>query len=123
MVLPQTRQGEIWTVPFPGDPPGKGPRYVVIVSIDRRNTHPNAQTVLVIPLSTTLTDMPTHIRLQPGETGLREISELQAESISTVRKESLRSRPGLRTLSTATIRKLARAVILAMGLQPKDIAS
>jgi mRNA-degrading endonuclease toxin of MazEF toxin-antitoxin module len=67
--------------------------------------------------------MPTHIRLQPGETGLREISELQAESISTVRKESLRSRPGLRTLSTATIRKLARAVILAMGLQPKDIAS
>jgi mRNA interferase MazF len=123
-VLPAPRRGEIWFVKAPGDAPDKLPRPAVIVSADSRNVHPRAHTVLAIPFSTTLTDMPTHIRLQPGQTGLNEAGELQAENITTVRKDALQPpRTPLRVLSDGTIRSLARAVVLAMGVQPKDIAS
>jgi hypothetical protein len=76
--FPQPKRGEIWFVKFPSDPPEKNPRPVVIVSVDARNQHPRAETVLVVPLSTTLRDSPTHIRLQPGETGLGEACDIQA---------------------------------------------
>lgn len=120
-VLPQPRRGQIWSVAFPSDPPGKFSRPVLIVSADGRNSHPRASTVLVVPFSTTLTDVPTHIRLQPGETGLDHPSELQPENISTIRKETLRPRPGTRTVSDSIVRTLARNVVLSMGTQPKDI--
>jgi mRNA-degrading endonuclease toxin of MazEF toxin-antitoxin module len=119
--LPQPRRGQIWSAVFPGDPPGKFVRPVLIVSTDARNTHPRASTVLAVPFSTTLTDVPTHIRLQPGESGLEHASELQPENISVLRKETLRPRPGTRTVSEDIIRRLARNVVLSMGVQPKDI--
>jgi mRNA interferase MazF len=120
-VLPQPSRGQIWSVTLPSDPPGKLSRPVLIVSTDGRNTHPRASTVLVVPFSTTLTDVPTHIRLQPGETGLEHASELQPENISTVRKETLRARPGTRMVSEGILRRLARNVVLSMGIQPRDI--
>jgi len=119
--LPQPRRGQIWEVPFPSDPAGKRPRPVLIVSTDGRNCHPNASTVLVVPFSGTLSEIPLHIRLQPGETGLDYTSELQPENISTIRKDALKPKTGTRTLSEKIIRTLARNVILCMGVQPKDI--
>jgi mRNA-degrading endonuclease toxin of MazEF toxin-antitoxin module len=60
--------------------------------------------------------LPTHIPLNPGETNLPEKSTIQAESITTVRKESLHeSRHPLRRLSDGTIERVARAVLMAMG--------
>jgi mRNA-degrading endonuclease toxin of MazEF toxin-antitoxin module len=123
--LPRPRQGEIWFVQFPTDPPNKRPRPVVIVSLDRRNENDLAQTVLAAPLTTTLKEpMPrTHIRLGVGETGLQEQGELQAENITTVAKASLRKpQEKLRQLSTARIRQIAGCVILAMGVFPSDLA-
>src|SRR5437667_11539359 len=79
--LPQPKRGEIWFVKFPSDPPEKNPRPVVIVSMDARNQHPRAETVLAVPLSTTLRESPTHIRLQPGETGLAEAATSKEEPI------------------------------------------
>ena len=119
--LPPPRRGQIWSVSLPSDPPGKFSRPVLIISADGRNSHPRASTVLVVPFSTTLTDVPTHIRLQPGETGLEHPSELQPENISTIRKETLRPKPGTRTVSESIIRTLARNVVLSMGIPPKDI--
>ena len=119
--LPQPRRGQIWYARFPGDPAGKNPRPVVVVSADRRNTHPRATTVLAVPLSTTLTDFPLHIRLQPGETGLREISELQPQNISVITKDSLLPNPGARLLSERILRIIARNVVKSMGIQPADI--
>src|SRR6266566_2570458 len=87
--LPQPKRGEIWFVKFPSDPPEKNPRPVVIVSMDARNQHPRAETVLAVPLSTTLRESPTHIRLQPGETGLAEACDLRAAP-----GEALSSQPG-----------------------------
>jgi mRNA-degrading endonuclease toxin of MazEF toxin-antitoxin module len=90
---------------------------VVVVSLDARNQHPRASTVLVVPLSTTLRGLETHVRLKPGETGLAEASEAQAENTSTVRKESLfPSRSRLKAVSEARIRQLAKCVVLAMGV-------
>lgn len=120
--LPQPKRGEIWFVKFPSDPPEKNPRPVAVVSVDARNQHPRAETVLVVPLSTTLRDSPTHIRLQPGETGLGEPCDIQAENISTIRKQTLQpSRTALRRLGENTLREIARSVVLAMGLIPNDL--
>jgi mRNA-degrading endonuclease toxin of MazEF toxin-antitoxin module len=110
------RRGEIWFVNLPTDPPDKGQRPVVIVSTDARNLHEKANTVLVVPLSTTPAKAPTHIELAPGETGLGSISTIRAEDISVVRKSSLfEPRQGVRNLSEAALRKIARAVVMAMG--------
>jgi len=110
------QRGEIWFVKRPTDPPEKSERPVVIVSIEARNAHERATTVLVVPLSTTPARLPTHIALAPGETGLSESSTIQAENITTVRKTSLREpNRKLRRLSEGVIEKIARGVQMAMG--------
>jgi mRNA-degrading endonuclease toxin of MazEF toxin-antitoxin module len=119
--LPKPLRGEIWDVDFPSDPPGKGPRPVLIVSTNFRNTHLKASTVLVVPFTTTLSDVPTHIRLGPGETGLPETSELRPEEISSVRKEYLKPRQGTRTQAAGVIVSIAKSVVFALGVQPKEI--
>ena len=114
MRFPQ--RGEIWFVKLPTDPPEKSHRPVVIVSIEARNAHERATTVLVVPLSTTPARLPTHIALAPGETGLSEPSTVQAENITTVRKSSLREpNQRLRRLSESMIEKIATGVQIAMG--------
>jgi mRNA interferase MazF len=119
-LLPQPLRGEIWDVDFPSDPPGKGPRPVLIISTNLRNRHPKATTVLVVPFSMTMTDYPTHIRLNPGQTGLPETSEIQPEQITAVRKEYLKARPGTRTQAESVITLVAKNVLFALGVQPKD---
>lgn len=109
-------RGEIWLVKLPTDPSDKGPRPVVIASANARNVHPRADSVLVVPFSTsTLKDVPTHLYLSPGETGL-ETSVLKAEDVTVVRKASLlQPRVGLRNLSNSRICELAKKVEIAMG--------
>jgi len=110
------QRGEIWYVKLPSDPPEKGGRLVVVVSLDARNNHPRATTVLVVPLSTTPPRLPTHIPLSPGETGLAENSTMQVENITTVLKTSLQEpRQKLRRLSERAIERAARCVAMAMG--------
>jgi mRNA-degrading endonuclease toxin of MazEF toxin-antitoxin module len=119
----QPRRGEIWFIRMPSDPSDKSARPVVVVSLDARNCHPRASTVLVVPLSTTLRGLDTHIRLEPGETGLVETCEAQAENITTVRKESLApSRARLRAISATRLRQIARCVVLAMGVLPGELS-
>lgn len=118
----QPRRGEIWFVRMPSDPSDKSARPVVVVSLNARNLHPRASTVLVVPLSTTLRALDTHVRLEPGESGLAEASEAQAENITTVRKESLApSRSRLRTIRASRLRQIARGVVLAMGVLPGEL--
>jgi mRNA-degrading endonuclease toxin of MazEF toxin-antitoxin module len=113
-------RGEIWYVELHTDPPGKGRHPVVIVSLDARNRHERAETVLVIPLTTTIhKNVPTHVYLAPGETGLREPSAARAEDITVVRKESLQEpASGLCRLSSSRICEMARKVQAAMGCVP-----
>jgi mRNA-degrading endonuclease toxin of MazEF toxin-antitoxin module len=113
-------RGEIWYVKLPTDPSDKPPRPVVIVSVDARNKHPRANTVLVAPLSGSVEgELDTHIHLSPGETGLHA-SKIRAEDITVVRKETLlEPRVPLRTLSNPRICQIADKVRIAMGCPEK----
>jgi len=111
-------RGQIWFVQLPVDPPDKGKRPVVIVSLDARNRHERADTVLVIPLSTSIhkADHPTHLFLAAGESGLSEDSIARAENITVIRKVHLiEPRSALRTLSHRRVCELAEMVKVAMG--------
>jgi len=119
--MPSPQRGEIWFTKLPTDPPEKGKRPVVIVSINARNNHPHASTVLVVPLSTSVhkDDLPTHLVLEPGQTGLRERVVAKAEDVSVVwRVELDPSRERLRMLTSYQVCELARKVEIAMGCAP-----
>jgi mRNA-degrading endonuclease toxin of MazEF toxin-antitoxin module len=111
-------RGEIWFVQLPVDPPDKGRCPVVVVSLDARNRHERADTVLVIPLSSSIhkADHPTHLFLAACETGLSEDSIARAEDVTVVRKTHLVApRSGLRTVSHRRICELAEMVKIATG--------
>jgi mRNA interferase MazF len=111
------RRGEIWFLQLHIDPPDKGRRPVVIVSVDVRNRHDRADTVLVVPLTTSIHKIsPTRVFLPAGETGLEADSSARAEDITVVRKQSLMEpRARLRQLSDRRICELASKVQIAMG--------
>ncbi len=110
-------RGEVWWASLPTDPPGKGRRPVVIVSPDGRNHHPRSNSVLVVPLSTSIQLLrPAHLLLRMGETGLPADSAAQADNITTVRRESLTEpRSQQRKLSHTKVCELAALVRTAMG--------
>ena len=113
-------RGEIWFVQLPVDPPEKGRRPVIVVSIDVRNRHERADTVLVIPLTRSIhKGFPTHVLLPAGETGLAADSAARAEDVTVVRKGSLFApRSHLRRLSDKRVCELAQKVAMAMGCLP-----
>lgn len=110
-------RGEIWFVQVPLDPPDKGRRPVIVVSLDARNLHERADTVLVVPLTTSIhKEAPTHLFLAAGETGLQSDSAARAEDITVVRKQSLVEPHGrLRRLSDRRVCELEHKVSIAMG--------
>ena len=110
-------RGEIWFVQLHVDPPEKGRRPVVIVSLDARNRHERADTVLVVPLTTSIHKAaPTHVFLSAGETGLQSDSAARAEDITVVHKQKLvEPHSRLRQLSDRRVCELASKVNVAMG--------
>ena len=113
-------RGEIWFVKLPTDPPDKDARPVIIVSLDSRNRHPAANTVLVAPLTGSVEKpFETHIPLPSGETGLHA-SSIRCEDLTVVKKEFLVEPSGpLRRLSHSRICQIADMARLAMGCPPK----
>lgn len=113
-------RGEIWYIKLPTDPPDKAARPVIIVSLDSRNRHPAATTVLVAPLTGSVEkSFETHIPLSPGETGLHP-SSVRCEDLTVVKKEFLvEANTPLRRLSQSRICQIADLVRLAMGCPPK----
>lgn len=111
------RRGEIWFVKLHVDPPDKGVRPVLIVSTDARNLHERANTIMVVPLTTTVhRNVATHLLMLAGETGLSADSAVRAEDLTVVRKEDLiEPRVGLRQVGNARICEIAGAVAIAMG--------
>jgi mRNA interferase MazF len=111
------RRGEIWFVQLPTDPPTKGRRPVVIVSLDGRNRHEQADTVLVVPLTTSVhKEVGTRVFLSAGETGLQSDSAARAEDITVVKKRTLvEPQSRLRQLSDRRVCELAAKVRIAMG--------
>ena len=110
-------RGEIWWTNLPTDPPEKGKRPVVVVSPDGRNHHRRANSVLVVPLSTSIHLLrPANLLLRMGETGLSADCTAWVDNITTVARANLsQPRAQQRKLSNAKVCELAALIRTAMG--------
>lgn len=89
------RRGEIWLVDF-GTPIGHEQGYrrpVVVVSADRLNSS-RAGRVILVPITRTGRNLPSHVEIEPAESGLRELSYAKCEDVKSVSRERLVHRIG-----------------------------
>ncbi|MPZ66481.1 MAG: type II toxin-antitoxin system PemK/MazF family toxin [Pseudonocardiaceae bacterium] len=91
----EPRRGEIWLVDF-GTPIGHEQGYrrpAVVVSADRLNSS-RAGLVIVVPVTRTRRNLPSHVEIEPAESGLRDVSYAKCEDIKSVSRERLVHRIG-----------------------------
>ncbi len=84
------RRGDVWLIDF-GDPVGReqsGRRPAVVVSADPLNES-RAGVVIVVPCTTTRRGLPSHIEVEPGASGLDDVSYAKCEDIKSVSDERL----------------------------------
>jgi mRNA interferase MazF len=90
------RRGEVWLVDF-GDPVGSeqsGRRPAVVVSADRLNES-RAGVVIVVPTTTALRGLPSHVEIEPNGSGLDEVSYAKCEDVKSVSTQRLIGRLGV----------------------------
>jgi mRNA-degrading endonuclease toxin of MazEF toxin-antitoxin module len=112
-ILRAPKRGEIWTAYLGA--PGEARHWALIVSLDARNLSEHAQSVLVIPFSSSLAEGPTTLILQPGETSLPGPSCLRAHFITTLAKSQLIARQP-RALSDRRMREIC--VLIRRSFDP-----
>jgi mRNA interferase MazF len=89
------RRGDVWLVDF-GDPLGReqsGTRPAVVVSADPLNDSP-AGVVILVPTTTTPRGLAPHVEIQPGRSGLDEVSYAKCEDVKSVSEQRLVGRLG-----------------------------
>ncbi len=89
------RRGDVWLVDF-GEPIGReqaGTRPAVVVSADPLNSG-SAGTVIVVPITTARRGLPSHIEIEPGESGLDHVSYAKCEDVTSISDRRLVSRLG-----------------------------
>lgn len=94
--MTRPRRGEIWLVDF-GIPVGReqaGLRPAVIVSADPLNES-RAGIVIAVPCTTTRRRLPSHVELDPAESGLEETTYAKCEDIKSISDERLIARLGV----------------------------
>jgi mRNA interferase MazF len=106
------KRGEIWTVAGGKDYAGK-PRPVTVIQDDRFDL---TDSITVCAFTTDLTEAPLlRLAVEPTETnGLRAISRLMVDKITTVPKAKLGEQIG--RLADADIIRLNRAIIVFLGM-------
>jgi mRNA interferase MazF len=80
-----------------GDPVGReqsGRRPAIVVSADALNES-RAGVVVVVPTTTTLRGLPSHIEIDPNGSGLDEVSYAKCEDVKSVSDQRLIGRLGL----------------------------
>ena len=112
------KRGEIWTVSGGKDYAGK-PRPVVIIQDDRFDS---TASITIGALTTNATDAPLmRLSVSPNEcNGLRSLSYLMVDKVTTVPKSKLGRRLGL--LDGADNVRLDRAILIFLGLTLGDQA-
>jgi mRNA interferase MazF len=84
------RRGEIWLVDF-GEPVGReqsGRRPAVVISADPLNDS-RAGVVIVVPTTTADRGLPSHVELDPKDSGLDELSYAKCEDVKSVSERLL----------------------------------
>jgi mRNA interferase MazF len=85
----------VWLVDF-GDPVGReqaGRRPALIVSADRLNEGA-AGVVIVVPLTTTRRDLPTHVEIDPEASDLDAVRYAKCEDVKSISEQRLVARLG-----------------------------
>jgi len=108
------KRGEIYLVNLPSKPKDMKNRPALVVSLDIRNKL--ASDIIVVPLSTTLRQSPTHVLLQEGEGGLSKASMAKCEQVTTIDKSLLIRGPLAGRISDERMREIERAIMVAIGL-------
>lgn len=109
------KRGDVWLVDF-GEPLGHEQgfrRPAIIVSADPLNES-GAGLVIVVPLTTTRRDLPSHIELEPGTSGLPTTSYAKTEDVKSISKERLLKRYGF--VDPVALPPLQRALRLILSL-------
>jgi mRNA interferase MazF len=108
-------RGEIWFADL--DPTRgrehRGTRPVLIVSADPLNSGP-AGLVIGIPLTRREKGVPLHVRIDPPDGGLKEVSFTITEAVRSLSKERLKNRVG--KVSTQTMRAVEDRLRIALDL-------
>jgi len=89
-------RGEVWLVDF-GEPVGReqsGCRPAVVVSADPLNES-RAGIVILVPTTTAPRGLPSHVEIEPGASGLDDLSYAKCEDIKSVSEQRLIARLGL----------------------------
>jgi mRNA interferase MazF len=90
------RRGEIWLAnlnPTRGREQA-GRRPVLIISVNAFNAGP-ADLAIVLPITSTLRDIPLHVVIRAGQGGIRHDSAILCEAIRSISKDRLISKWGL----------------------------
>lgn len=85
----------MWLTDF-GEPVGREQGYrrpAVVVSADRMNRS-RAGVIVVVPTTTNRRGLPSHVEVEPGESGLDAVSYAKAEDVKSVSIERLVRRFG-----------------------------
>jgi mRNA interferase MazF len=106
------KRGELWTVAGAKDYAGK-PRPAVIIQDDRFD---RTDSVTICAFTSDPTDAPLlRLRIEPSETnGLRSISRLMVDKITTVPKSKIGARIG--RLAAEDMVRLDRAIVVFLGI-------
>ena len=103
--MAEPHRGEIWLAdlhPTRGREQS-GRRSVLVLSVDFFNAGP-ADLIVILPLTSTLRDIPLHVRIRKGDGGTRNDSAILCEAIRSISKDRLISQWG--TLSPGAIREV-----------------
>jgi mRNA interferase MazF len=106
------KRGDVVTVVLPGDY-GK-PRPAVVVQSDHFNdTHAS---ITVVPVTSTLVNAPLfRLAVEPSaQNGLRSLSQVMVDKLSTVRRERIGTAVG--ALEPETLTRVNRALALWLGI-------
>jgi mRNA interferase MazF len=104
------RQSEVWLADLGG---AAGRRPVVILT--RNNIIPQLSKLTVMPLTTNVRQIPTHVRLTRAD-GMREVCAATADNIGTFEKSSLLYR--LAQLSPEKMLEIFQAIRVAFDMPP-----
>lgn len=108
-------RGEVWLAdlnPVVGHEEA-GRRPVVVVSVDAFNEGP-ADLVIAVPLTTRLRPVPSHVRIDPPEGGLRQPSAALCEAARSMAKGRLGSRWG--RVEPATLARIDDVLRILLSL-------
>ena len=113
--MAEPRRGEVWLAdlhPTRGREQS-GRRPVLVLSADFFNAGP-ADLIVILPLTSTLRDIPMHVEIGKGDGGTRNDSAILCEAIRSISKERLISRWG--TLSPGAIREVEDRLRILLDL-------